>query len=988
MAQSNSSPSFLLIDGTVISKIPNLSASGKVVLTDASGHIIVAGQGGSSSTNGNLVLARFDGNGILDPSFNGNGIVLSAFSGATAQTLSVLPDQSLVATGINTEISDPRYAGFIVRYNADGSLNSTVPTGDYLVYVTKNVVTSSGQTDMALLRYTTSGELNSSFAGLGGVSYNISNYDTPTATAFQADGKILLAGFAATTIDSGNLTGKKLDSDFALLRYNADGTIDTGFGQAGLVKTDFAGGDDYITDVTVQADGKIVAVGSIQITGSSSSSYQIAALRYNSDGSLDTSFGNNGAFILSTNSLSDNAEAMVIQADGKIIIAGETKNLITSKYDFELLRLNIDGSLDSKFGNQGVVTTEITTENDFSYGVAVDANGKILVTGSSNITDKARTTSELTLVRYNPDGSLDTSVAKTNTLGGTVNYITNGSAVVMDSDVKVRDTELDAINNYDKASLNLVGQSTDEFKRSGHLVFQNGSIVTNGVPLAIYTQTAGSGTLKINFNSFATTALVNDVMQNLAFTSKAGVSAHTIDWTFNDGNSGSTNGSVDVNIIAGSDPTNILSTGVGTARKPINVKGSAANDTITGAKGVDTLYGFAGDDTIYGLAGNDLLFGGDGNDYLDGGAGKNTLDGGAGNDIYVVNSKTDKVVETGNDSSDLVVSSVAYVLPKNVENLTLTGKANAGTGNDVNNIIYGNQVANTLNGKNGNDLLYGGDGNDSLVGGAGNDLLDGGSGKDKLAGGIGDDRLIGGAQNDVLSGGAGNDKLSGDAGVDTLNGDAGDDQLYGGIDKDVLSGGAGNDTLYGEDGNDKLSGDAGNDVLSGGLGNDVLSGGAGNDTLSGEDGNDNLSGGAGNDDLYGGAGNDVISGGDGSDNIVGGLGKDILSGGKGADFFYFTSIAETTGLTKGVRDVIKDFSHAQKDIINLSFMDANTTTATDDAFELLTFAKNTPVFDKPGQLIFDAKTHILYGNVDADLKYDFAIELVGVKALVVSDFVL
>ena len=125
--------------------------------------------------------------------------------------------------------------------------------------------------------------------------------------------------------------------------------------------------------------------------------------------------------------------------------------------------------------------------------------------------------------------------------------------------------------------------------------------------------------------------------------------------------------------------------------------------------------------------------------------------GGTGNDTYYVDHKGDRVVETLNAGRDKVISSISYTLPTNVEELTLSGKANInGTGNSLNNRVTGNSGNNMLNGGAGNDTLTGAAGNDTLIGGTGNDILTGGAGNDTLIGGGGRDTLTGGTGNDFF----------------------------------------------------------------------------------------------------------------------------------------------------------------------------------------------------------------------------------------------
>ena len=156
---------------------------------------------------------------------------------------------------------------------------------------------------------------------------------------------------------------------------------------------------------------------------------------------------------------------------------------------------------------------------------------------------------------------------------------------------------------------------------------------------------------------------------------------------------------------------------------------------------------------------------------------------------------------------------------------------------------------------------------------------------------------------------------------------------------------------------------------------------AGNDALTGTENKDKLSGLAGNDTLDGALGDDVLNGGVGNDLLIGSAGKDKLTGGAGADTFKFASANESTFWNM---DTITDFKRAQGDKIDLSAIDSNANVTGDQGFKLVSAFSA----DATGQLYFDAKTHILYGSIDADSAPEFAITLNGVNTLLPADFVL
>jgi Ca2+-binding RTX toxin-like protein len=224
--------------------------------------------------------------------------------------------------------------------------------------------------------------------------------------------------------------------------------------------------------------------------------------------------------------------------------------------------------------------------------------------------------------------------------------------------------------------------------------------------------------------------------------------------------------------------------------------------------------------------------------------------------------------------------------------------------------------------------------------------------------------------------------MDGGAGRDLIIGGAGADVLVAGGDNDNVQGGDGDDELHGQDGDDYMDAGAGRDVLLGGAGADVLVGGADNDGLHGQDGNDELNGGDGDDYMDGGAGNDTMYGGNGNDIIIGGAGADILFGQDGADTFVFGSVADSSA---AAMDRIVDFNSAAGDRIDLSAIDADSTTAAKDGF---TFIGTGGFTNKAGQLRYEMING--QAQVSADVNGDGVADMaftVNTGSLSAGDFV-
>ena len=374
--------------------------------------------------------------------------------------------------------------------------------------------------------------------------------------------------------------------------------------------------------------------------------------------------------------------------------------------------------------------------------------------------------------------------------------------------------------------------------------------------------------------------------------------------------------------------------------------GGSGHDKITGNDAANDMDGGVGNDTIVGGAGNDTLVGA---------AGIDSMTGGKGDDLYFVDSASDKVIELVVEGLDTVKSTVSYSLAAapNVEVLELIGAGNLnGTGN---------ASANTLIGNGGNNILDGGAGADILKGGAGNDtyILDNAGDVVIEAGADSGDTVKSSALSLTAFAGIENYIFTGTMAW-KFTGDSVNNMVSGGIGNDTLDGAGGNDTLLGNGGNDNLTGGTGDDFLDGGLGNDKMNGGTGNDTYVINAAGDTIDeqGASDSDDLVrtsvtvnlltlglglienavllgttaiNATGNDSdneLTGNIGANVLNGGKGADILTGDKGADTYFVDNVGdkviETTGGVAGGIDTVK--SSVTFDLTALGFVENVTLT--------------------------------------------------------------
>ncbi len=374
---------------------------GKEVAVQPDGKILI---GGNSEIAGNhdFVLLRLNPDGTPDSSFNVTGSA-SASIGSETDTVTAMALQTdgrvIVAGHI---LTGPNYDFGLARFNPNGTLDPTFNT-------TGKVITD-----------------------LGG------NLDLAEGMALQADGKIVVVGKYSNGIGS----------DWALVRYNTNGSLDSGlagdstpgdsFGTGGVVLTDHGSNNETASRVAVQPDGKILAAGTVY----GGQSLDFAMARYLANGSLDTTFNGTGKVLTPVGTGEDNCEGMALLADGKILLSGNT--LTGSNNDTVLVRYNANGSLDTTFNSTGKLIVSLYTR-DTANDLAIQSDGKILamIAASTGTTGSSR----YGLARFLADGSLDTSFGGTgfvtsNFSGGTVYDL------AIQSDGQILLTGSTGTNNY------------------------------------------------------------------------------------------------------------------------------------------------------------------------------------------------------------------------------------------------------------------------------------------------------------------------------------------------------------------------------------------------------------------------------------------------------------------------------------------------------------------------------------------------------------
>jgi serralysin len=352
-------------DGRVIGPV---RLNGNAAAFQEDGKIIVAG-----AVSGRFGVARYDADGSLDATFDGDGTVATPFRTSAgcsdvANAVVVQTDGKIVAVGYS--------------------------------YCTRS--------KFALARYDSDGTLDASFGGDGKV---LTSFGDPRhcsayaeAAAIQTDGRVLAAGEAHC--------GVSARARFAVARYASDGTLDVTFGGDGEVRTDFTAGYDFANDVAVQADGKIVVAGPAPYANEHA---RFGLARYHVNGTLDTGFGGDGkvrtGFKSSRCGDSADPQGMALQADGKVVVAGYAGCAATAGGLFHprwvLARYTTIGGLDTTFGGDGRVVSIFGADTcgDVPYGgVAIQTDGKIVAAGTTGC---ARL--RFTLARYGPHGRLDST---------------------------------------------------------------------------------------------------------------------------------------------------------------------------------------------------------------------------------------------------------------------------------------------------------------------------------------------------------------------------------------------------------------------------------------------------------------------------------------------------------------------------------------------------------------------------------------------------
>ena len=347
---------------------------------------------------GRYALARFNSDGSIDTGFGSNGQAAVNYFGVGndwTNSVALQSDGGILVAGYTRDgVNSPVQEDFaIARFDASGmpdidfgdqgrtivdfdsrgdAAYDLLLQGDGGIVVTGNASIQNqfgiSESDFAAVGLSASGAINTSFGTDGQVNTNVAGRtDLGYASALQSDGGIVIAGRVA---DSGGD-----NPDIGLVRYNADGSLDTSFGVAGIVRDQTVEWDEAF-DLIIQPDGRIVVVGQvlIPVPGSPTTTANLVVARYNSDGSIDTAFGSNGRFV---DPVMEVGRAIASLPDGRLVVAGRASG------NFIVIRLDSLGTIDTTLGVGGTVEIDFFGGTDTPEAIAIQPDGRILVAGSA-----------------------------------------------------------------------------------------------------------------------------------------------------------------------------------------------------------------------------------------------------------------------------------------------------------------------------------------------------------------------------------------------------------------------------------------------------------------------------------------------------------------------------------------------------------------------------------------------------------------------------
>lgn len=390
------------VDGKVVnvnvggSQVTQLQSNGKIVCCFLS----------SFSTSGNVHLTRFNSNGSLDTSFGINGFVdLILFSEIGGfKMMKIQNDDKIIVTGNleNNGIQDFATA----RFNADGTIDTNFGTNG--IAVTDFGTLSSGLStaieiqnngsilvggyisqnslDIAIVRYFTNGTIDTNFGTNGKFIYNFGTTTIPFTSGMSSDeiidikvnsvGKIIICALTDANESS------SIDGNFGFICLNSNGSLDTTFGSNGQKIVDL-GGQDYITNIKLTTNDKIIATGQYGYSTGNDYYTKIAIIKLLENGEFDINFGNNGIVLANkdASSLIDFSRDLYLQTDGKIVCFGGTLDISKTVLDFLIIRFNVDGTIDNTFNSIGYKTIGFNNYSVIPTSILVQNDGKILCSG-------------------------------------------------------------------------------------------------------------------------------------------------------------------------------------------------------------------------------------------------------------------------------------------------------------------------------------------------------------------------------------------------------------------------------------------------------------------------------------------------------------------------------------------------------------------------------------------------------------------------------